>query len=143
MHAKRVRLLIEYLWSVPLSTWALFGFLQKWNGINSYLLLACTIGALLIPSVSHDYKLSILAAPVAFLFNDELSVAERAHQLHLHIIFIVLTLIVSVSYSLTLFSYTNKPAMLSNNFPALFTMLLIVTSLSLLVSKSRVEGSVS
>jgi len=143
LHPRLTQLAFLFIIAVCIFIIMLQCYRQKWNGINSYLLLACTIGALLIPSVSHDYKLSILAAPVAFLFNDELSFAERAHQFHLHIIFIVLTLTVSVSYSLTLFSYTNKPAMLSNNFPALFTMLLIVTSLSLLVSKSRVEGSVS
>ena len=65
---------------------------QKQNGINPFLLLACTIGALLIPSVSNDYKLSILAAPVAiFLTNNRFW--EQTNGPLIHIIFIMLLLI--------------------------------------------------
>jgi hypothetical protein len=114
---------------------------QKQKGINPLLLLACTLGALLIPPLSHDYKLSILAAPVAILFlNDTLR--ENTRGTCLRIIFIVLILIFSAAYSSTLFSYTNKPLILQNNFAALLTMLLVITFLSL-VSKPSLEGKVS
>ena len=106
---------------------------QKQTGINSHLFLACTIGALLIPSVSHDYKLSILAAPVAILFaNERFSFSEKPIRLRLQIIFIVLVFITSAAYSSTLFSFTQKPNILGNNFPALITMLLAITFLSLM-----------
>jgi hypothetical protein len=114
---------------------------QKQKGINPLLLLACTIGALLIPSASHDYTLSILAAPVAIFFSNN-RFWERANSPRLHIIFIVLLLIFSAAYSSTLFSYTNKPLILENNFPALVTMLLAITFLSL-VSKPNLEGKLS
>jgi len=105
----------------------------KQNGINSYLLLACTIGALLIPSVSHDYKLSILAAPFAILFSSDLSnFSERSVQPFRRLITIVLLFILSVTYSLTLFSYTNKPFFLQNNSPPLVVMLLTTTCLSIM-----------
>ena len=104
---------------------------QKQNGINPFLLLACTIGALLIPSVSNDYKLSILAAPVAiFLTNNRFW--EQTNGPLIHIIFIMLLLIFSAAYSSTLFSFTNKPLLLQNNFPALAAMLVVVTILFLL-----------
>ena len=39
------------------------------NAANQYVLLVLTIGALIIPSTSHDYKLCILAAPITDLFS--------------------------------------------------------------------------
>lgn len=105
---------------------------QKQNGVNSHLLLVCTIGALLIPPVSHDYKLSILAAPVAILFSDMSSFSEGVIRSRRHIIIMILVFTLSAAYSTTLFSYTNKPLMLANNLPALFTMLLATTCLSIM-----------
>ena len=47
------------------------GYRNNRIGIDPYLLLACTIGALMIHNrTSHDYKLSILAGPMAILFLD-------------------------------------------------------------------------
>lgn len=114
---------------------------QKQKGMNPLLLLACTIGALLIPSISHDYTLSFLAAPVAILFSDNKFRGRRENPF-LHIIFIVLLLIFSAAYSSTLFSYRYKPFILQNNFPALITMLFVITILSL-VSKPNLEEKVS
>jgi len=115
---------------------------QKQNGIDSHLLLACTIGALLIPAVSHDYKLSILAAPVAILLSDMSSFSERAIRPCQRLIFIVMILFLSASYSLTLFSFTNKPLLIKNNCPALFAMLLAITCLSVM-SKPSLDVKVS
>jgi hypothetical protein len=110
---------------------------QNQKGLNPHLLIACTIGALLIPSVSHDYKLAILAAPVACLFAED-GFSDRAKNPRQKIIFSELMFIFSVAYSSTLVSFTNKPPLLQNNFPALFVMLLVTTILSLLF-KPRVE----
>jgi hypothetical protein len=112
-------------------------YLQKQKGLNPLLLLACTIGALLIPAVSNDYKLSILAAPVAVLLLNN-KFWERANSPFPHEIFILPLLIFSAAYFSTLFSYTNKPGILDNNLPALFTMLLVITFLSL-VNKNKFE----
>lgn len=113
----------------------------KQKGINPFLLLACTIGALLIPSASHDYTLSFLATPVAVLFSNK-RFWDRANSPSQHIFIIEMLFIFSAAYSSTLFSYANKPLMVNNNFPALFTMLIVVTLLSL-VSKQSLEGAVS
>ena len=112
---------------------------QKQNGINSVLLLACTIGTLLIPSVSHDYKLSILAAPVAILFSDLSSFSKTDLRPRLRLVMIVLIFVFSATYSSTLFSFTNKPFILHNNLPALVTMLLAITCLSIM-SKPGLNG---
>lgn len=43
---------------------------------RAYLFLACTVGAMIIPAVSHDYKLPILIAPVSILLNG-ISLSQR------------------------------------------------------------------
>ncbi len=115
---------------------------QKQNGINSHLLLACTIGALLIPSVSHDYKLSILAAPVALLFScSSIVFSERSYAHRQRIIFIVFILLFSIAYSSTLFSNAYKPSTFENNLPALVVMLLLITFHSL-VFKTNLDKKI-
>lgn len=108
---------------------------QKQIGLNPYLLLACTIGALLVPSISLDYKLSILAAPVAILFANERYTAS-ANNPGLRIIFIALTLIFFVAYSSTLFPLTNRPFIWHNTL-ALMVMLLATTLLCLRCTRVR------
>jgi hypothetical protein len=103
-------------------------FKQNRPGLNPYLLLACSLGALMIPPVSHDYTLSFLAAPVALLLTDRdiwKPPVEPGQQLSK----IMLLTIFSAAYASTLFSYTNKPLLANNNFPALFLMLVLVTLL--------------
>lgn len=102
---------------------------QKQTGLNPYLLLACSIGALIIPSASNDYTLSFLAAPVAVLLSSE-RFLKRENSPRQQLLFIELLFILSVAYSSTLLSYTNKPLMVNNNFPALFIMLAVITLLS-------------
>jgi len=97
------------------------------KGLNEYLLLGCAILALLIPPVSHDYKLSILPAFVSFLLSsnnfEKFFNKNKSNSLPLFILFF--------AYSSTLFSYTNKPSFLQNNLPALVVILLTVTFLYL------------
>ena len=115
---------------------------HRQKGMNPLLLLVCTIGALLIPSASHDYTLSLLAAPVAiFLSSNIFSI--RVKNLRLRILLISLLVIFSFTYFSTLYSYTNKPYyyIFGNNFPALFMMLLIITIFSLM-SKPSFERKV-
>jgi len=91
------------------------------KGVNPYLMLACAIGACIIPSISYDYKLSILPAVMAIaLPGILLSTSELKRGL-----VIFLTLLLSTAYSLTLFSYVYKPVLLWNNFPILLLILLI------------------
>jgi hypothetical protein len=111
---------------------------QNQNGINPYLLLACTIVAIVIPSESHDYKLSILIAPVALLFHSNFlnkSAGNRLWPLISLLIFLF-----SVAYSTTLYTYNLKPhtLWLLNNFPALM-ILLFITTLFSFITKSGNE----
>ena len=100
------------------------------RGVNSYVFLACAIGACVIPSISFDYKLSLLPAsiivsgPAIFFFNG----GKNAFLIKL------LIFVFSIAYSSTLYSYTNKPAILQNNLPALLIMLAVCTILSIMES---------
>ncbi len=96
----------------------------KEGGINPYVLLACTIGALLIPSDSHEYKLSILAGPVAIFLNDVYILNSGARK---RLLSILLITIISVFYSSTLFSYVYKPFLLKSNLPVLYVILIACT----------------
>jgi len=102
------------------------------HDVNSYLLLACTLGAMLIPSVSHDYKLSILAAPIAILFHELSSTSKTSLPPRQKVVSIGLVFVLSLAYSSTLFSYTNKPLIVQNNFPTLLAMLLVIVCLSII-----------
>lgn len=116
----------------------LAAYRENKGGVNPYLLLTCTLCAMLIPPQSHDYKLSILAAPVAVLFTNE-RFADGFDHLFPRVVAIVLIFIFSVLYTSTTYPSINKPTLLKCNCPALLLMLLAITLLSLL-SKPRAES---
>lgn len=105
---------------------------QKHTVPNPVLLLACSLGALLIPSVSHDYKLSILVAPFAYFICNIHDWEERIGSVQHHLLSDLLVLFFSIAYFSTSFSYTNKYGAFVNNFPMLLLMLLLLTFLHLL-----------
>lgn len=105
---------------------------QKHTTPNPYLLLACSLGALLIPSVSHDYKLSILVAPFAYFICKISDWEDRIDSAQHRLLNNLLVLFFSIAYFSTSFSYTNKYGAFVNNFPMLFLMLLLLTFLHLL-----------
>ncbi|MCE1253813.1 MAG: DUF2029 domain-containing protein [Anaerolineae bacterium] len=92
-------------------------------GLNPYLLMVCTLGALLIPSFSHDYTLAFLPAAMCILLPalDSNGLKRGADLL--------LVVILSAAYGATLFSFTNKPILWQNDLPVLMIMLLSCTLL--------------
>jgi len=97
-------------------------------GLNPYLFSVCTILTLLIPSVSNDYKLPLIIGPLSIVFNVfvgfRMNVRDALGS-------VLLVFVGAVAYSTTLFSYTNKPLILSNNLPGLLVVLLVVTIMSI------------
>ncbi len=98
---------------------------------RAYLFLACTIGAMIIPAVSHDYKLPILIAPVSILF-DGITLSQRNPLLKIGRI--ACLVVCSAAFGSTLFSFTNKitipyvgdtpiSLLVQNNLPALMVLL--------------------
>lgn len=110
------------------------GYRERQNGSEPHLLMACAIGASILPAISNDYELSILVAPVAILLG---RLAADSAQSDLPIprsrLTALLISIFSLAYSSILFSYVQKPAtiLLANAFPALLVMLFTVTGLAL------------
>ena len=99
---------------------------QRIRGLSASLLLACALAAILIPPVSHDYTLTILAAPVAiFLSKLEQQHADGWRSMPLT----AAILVFAAAYSSTLFPLGYKPGVLvlQSNFPVLFTMLVTTT----------------
>ena len=108
------------------------------KGIDSNLLFACTIGTLLIPSVSHDYKLSILSSSVSILLLDLFTYAEKLKSDNKRLLLILMIFVLTCLYSFTLYSFTVKPLLLSNNCPILLMMLLVNICLAF-INKSSLD----
>ncbi len=136
LHQKRAQalLLLIVLGSVLLTL--LRAYRVNAKGIDPYLLLSCTLAALLIPSVSHDYKLSLLAVPIAYVLTYESTALRRGIGGALTTLTVFA---ISLLYATTLFSYENKSQLVGsnmfawffqNNFPALFLLLLCVAALA-------------
>jgi len=94
-------------------------------GFNPYLLLVCTLCALVIP-VSVDYTLPMLVAPLAIFLS---GVPRLSGSPGNKIVSILLVLIASISYASLLYPFKYKPYFLSNSFPALLFILIAVTLL--------------
>jgi Glycosyltransferase family 87 len=108
---------------------------KGFQGFDPYVFLACTVGALVLPSLSFDYKLSIL--PACILLSIPNTALFRGGKNSLGIC--LLAFVFSAAYSSTLYSYTNKPQLLQNNLPALLILLLVTTILSGWKSEHRLD----
>jgi len=101
---------------------------KRTPGIDPYLLLNCTCAALLIPPVSHDYKLPILVGPVGYLlFN---LIIERTKKSGAWMITSGLIFLFSLAYFSTQYSYQQKSPLIANNFSAVFLMMAIAVVFS-------------
>lgn len=101
---------------------------KNYASVNFSLLTICALGALFIPAGSFDYKLPILAAPLALLLTN----LTWPDSISRRIAAIVLTVVLSLAYGSTLAPFTVKPQLIAGNFPALSVILLCVTSLHFL-----------
>jgi hypothetical protein len=105
-------------------------FRRRRQSIDPFLLFACTLGALLIPAISYDYTLPILAAPFAHLLSSMCSGPVETLPARHRMSTAAAAFLLSIGYATMLFSYVNKPAFMKNNSPVLLAMLLCVTWLS-------------
>ncbi|MDD5362370.1 MAG: glycosyltransferase family 87 protein [Ignavibacteria bacterium] len=131
--AARIILLAVYLITLFYVITRIYKRSEK--GFNNLLFFVCMIGALIIPSVSHDYKLALLTLPVFLLFND----FENLWNAGKDTAGKVLIIFASFLYSSLLFSYTTKPVYLSNNFPFLFLLLFVMIYLNSNLRKKSVQ----
>lgn len=100
-------------------------YLRKVNGLNPYLLGICALEALIVPSASVDYKLPLIIGPVALIFCG-LPVVQDKYKKIASVIVIILA---SAAYWMTLYPFTIKPYLIARNFLALFVLLISTTLL--------------
>ncbi len=98
------------------------------TGFNPYIFLACTVGALILPATSYDYKLPLLIGPVSILFStwpDMETIIKKIAS-------ISLLLIVACAFWSTFYPLKVKPEFMHNSLPILILMLLSVVLLVLI-----------
>jgi hypothetical protein len=112
---------------------------QNVHGVDPHLLVGCTIAAIVVPALSYDYKLTLLAGPTAILL---LSLGEKPPLNSRGIPLILAVMLFSFAYCLTLFSPGYKPGILvlHSNFPALMTMLFTVIWMARLTEPAAGES---
>lgn len=98
-------------------------YIKNSRGFNFDLLLLCTIGGMTLPSVNHDYTLPLLALPFAL----SLSTWHSRNYIWSTTITILMIVVSSFAYSLTLFPIEHKPLYLQNSLPMIFLIMAIVT----------------
>jgi len=134
-HKRIIYWIIENKWLPESLIIAVFGlcFLivlyqayKKNTGFNPYVFMICMVGACIIPTISFDYKLSIL--PASFIVSaQEIFMSNNGKQ---RPTMIISAFIFSIAYSSTLYPFVYKPLILENSFPALIVLLLVITLLS-------------
>jgi hypothetical protein len=100
-----------------------YDFVNQVKGFDPYLFLACTVGVLIVPTISNDYKLPILIAPVSILFSNWPVMGTSFKKM----ISVFILIVVSAAFWLTLYPFKFKPEILVNSMPVLLVILLLVT----------------
>jgi len=103
-------------------------FRQNRAGIDPYLLFLCTAAALVIPPISHDYKLPLLTGPAA-IFLMSLHIPKPCSRWR-SVFLIGAVILFSLAYFSTQYSYSMKSPLLANNFPAVLGMMGIAAALA-------------
>ncbi len=112
-------------------------YFQNEKGINPDLLMVCLIGGLMLPAISHDYNLPLLAAPFVLV----MSAQNVRDALWAKVLSIALITSASFAYSATLFPSNARPAALENSFLFLFVLLTVVVLLEFVQRPINHEGS--
>ena len=114
----------------------LLAYFRRENGFNPALLLACTVGALIIPTISNDYKLPLLIGPVSILVS-AWPVFEKLSKKTLSVF---LLLILLMAFWSTLYPFKIKAEILHNSMPVLLLILIAVTVVDLLKEKASTSN---
>ncbi|RPJ27464.1 MAG: DUF2029 domain-containing protein [Chloroflexi bacterium] len=126
-----IETLLFLMFAVLFVSAVLISYKRNKAGVDPYLLIACMIGALIIP-ISNDYTLSIVTATVALVLG---SIPEP-RNVSQRLISILMILGISFSYASMLIPFKYKPYYLNNAFPPLFLILVFATVLNLMRYKS-------
>jgi hypothetical protein len=108
---------------IPLTLAVLLGWVYanwKSKGFDTLTIFYCTLTALLVPTISHDYSLPIMILPMVLLLRAEIPK--------------IVLLLIALLYSSTLFSYASKSIMQNNG---LSLLILSGLTLYLIVGESK------
>ena len=111
-------------------------YLQNENGIHADLLITCLLGGLMIPAISHDYNLPLLATPFVLV----MSAQDVRDAPWAKILSILLITAAAFAYSATLFPSNARPVYLENSFPFLLVILTTVVLLSFMQKPFNHKG---
>jgi hypothetical protein len=121
----QVALLLFILACLAAVIWT--AYKRRLSPLNPYVLVVFTIGALVIPSTSHDYVFAAMIAPFAIFLNSLR--LHRSGRLWADITSTLLVFLIALAYCATLFLHDNQPLALNNNLPALLLIALATTFL--------------
>jgi hypothetical protein len=124
------------LFGVCLVALIVLAYNRRISGLNPTLLMACTIGALIVPTISNDYKLPLLIGPMSILFSFWPEMVGTPKKLASAAVLVI----VSMAFWSTLYPFKIKPEALMNNMPVLMVILLLTTLLSIMI-KSPARGN--
>jgi hypothetical protein len=106
------------------------------RGVDFGLLMVSLIGGLILPTISHDYNLPLLAMPF-MLWTSGLRLPEKPWT---RLLAILLLLLASFAFAVTLFPSNARPVMLENSLPALMVILTSVTVMGFIQKEIKHEG---
>ncbi|MFZ5879364.1 MAG: glycosyltransferase family 87 protein [Chloroflexota bacterium] len=119
---------------------ALFlGWKRNAGGLDATLLMVSLIGGLILPTISHDYNLPLLSLPF-LLWTSGLRLPEKPWT---RLLALLLLLLASFAFAVTLFPSNARPAALENSLPALMIILTAVTGLGFMQRQYEPESKVS
>jgi hypothetical protein len=111
---------------------------QSQHGFDPYLFVTCTIGALIIPTISNDYKLPLLIGPMAILLSS-LSIRGSFTK---KILSIILIITISSAFWSTLYPFEVKPEIMHNNLLVLFLILISITVFRMMASTHNADRNI-
>lgn len=110
-HARLTELSLMAVFMASLGLVVLLSWRRRLRGFNPFLLVSCTLGMMLIPAESMDYRLSTLGPCLLMLFlalESRYAPRFRSFGLLRRALAAVLIILIAFAYSTTLFSYIQK-----------------------------------
>jgi hypothetical protein len=111
-------------------------YMQNEKGINANLWMVCLVGGMLLPAISHDYKLPLLTVPFMLLMS-----AQQVRNVGwIKAVSILLITAASFAYSGTLFPSTARHGLFENSLPFLLVILTAIILLGFMQNPINHEG---
>jgi hypothetical protein len=133
IHTSEVEILLIAYYMLCFLLILFTSYRREEKGINANLLLTCTIGSMVIPAQSVDYKLPMLAAPLALVLSNHQPGTGWLRNL----VSILAVFLSALAYSITLIPYIYRPVALQISTPLLLMILTAVVAMNLVGGKKH------